>query len=165
MIESFLWASHSHWKRSFLASDERERQSVRLFRRSLLVHLLWVHVFDGVQVQQQPAVAGGGVGVILQPPSAAFRSVQEELSILKQLPRLAQTADAMHYYRKDSPFKLELARRVALEVFSVPAGEAPVERDFSIAAAVVGKSRRSLAPAQLERLLVFAKKNTRSLNW
>jgi hypothetical protein len=138
------------------ARNEQIRTHVH---RPELLNALFDGDGDGVQVQQQPAVAvagaGGGVGVILQPPSAAFRSVQEELSILKQLPRLAQTADAMHYYRKDSPFKLELARRVALEVFSVPAGEAPVERDFSIAAAVVGKSRRSLAPAQLERL-VFA---------
>lgn len=92
-----------------------------------------------------------------------FRAVADELIALRSLPRLAANADAMSYYSLDSPYKLLLARRVAMEVLSIPAGEAAVERDFSIAAAVIGKSRRSLAPTQLERL-VFSKRNARALN-
>lgn len=117
---------------------------------------------DGIQVQQQPA-AGGAQAQAPQRPSPSFRSVQDEMATLRYLPRLPHDADAMQYYTKESPYKLELARRVALEVLSVPAGEAPVERDFSVATAVIGKSRRSLAPTQLERI-VFSKRNARSLD-
>jgi hypothetical protein len=120
---------------------------------------------DDIQMQHADggAAAGGGARGQLRPPTPMFRTVADELIALRSLPRLAANADAMSYYSLDSPYKLLLARRVAMEVLSVPAGEAAVERDFSIAAAVIGKSRRSLAPTQLERL-VFAKRNTRALN-
>ena len=40
----------------------------------------------------------------------------------------------------------------------------PVERDFSVATHVLGKTRLSMAPARLEQL-VFTKRNAKSLNF
>ena len=103
----------------------------------------------------QSVTAGG--------PIPTFRSVDEEMAVLKQLPRLAGTADPMQLYRKESKHKLVLATEVAIDVLAAPAGEAPVERDFSVATHVLGKSRFRLKPASLEQL-VFSKRNSKSMN-
>ncbi len=46
--------------------------------------------------------------------------------------------DPMKIYG-DLTLSIQLARTVALDVFSVPAGEAPSERIFSIASRIIGK--------------------------
>jgi hypothetical protein len=57
-------------------------------------------------------------------PLADFRSVDAELKELFALPRLHETGNAMLVFHKNSPHKLVLAREVALDVLSAPAGEA-----------------------------------------
>ena len=71
-------------------------------------------------------------------------------------------ANAMVYYKLDAPQKLDLARRVARELLSLPAGEAAPERDFSVALRLLGLSRHSLTPEKLGEL-VFIKKNIAAL--
>jgi hypothetical protein len=109
---------------------------------------------------------GGGDGdeALVGGPTPNFRSVDDEMKVLAKLPKLHGTADAMQVFRKDSPFNLVLAREVALDVLAAPAGEAPVERDFSVATHVLGKSRLSMAPKRLEQI-VFAKRNAKALNF
>jgi hypothetical protein len=111
----------------------------------------------GIGVNNDELLAQGG-------PTPNFRSVDDEMQKLAKLPKLPTTGDAMQVYRKDSPFNLTLAREVALDVLAAPAGEAPVERDFSVATHVLGKSRLSMAPKRLEQL-VFSKRNSKALNF
>ena len=92
------------------------------------------------------------------PDLPTFRTVADEKAALRALPPLKMTDDPMLYYSPSSPHKLELARRVAVDVLAMPSGESPCERIFSIASRVLGQSRHKMSPAQLERL-VFIKKN------
>ena len=91
-------------------------------------------------------------------PPATFREVNDEIAVLLRLPKLKMNANAMVYYKLDAPQKLDLARRVARELLSLPAGEAAPERDFSVALRLLGLSRHSLTPEKLGEL-VFIKKN------
>ena len=93
------------------------------------------------------------------PPS--FRSVADEKAALRKLPKLQMTDDPTTAFAATAPHKLELARRVALDVLSMPSGEAPCERVFSIASRVLGESRYSVGPTKLEQL-VYDKKNCAS---
>lgn len=98
------------------------------------------------------------VAVVPLPESATFRTVAEEKQVILSLPRLEMKDDPMQYYTPSSPYKLELTRHVVLDVFAMPSSEAPCERVFSIASRVLGQSRNSISPIQLERL-TFLKKN------
>jgi hypothetical protein len=118
--------------------------------------LFGVRVGQG-QDQDNPQPGGGG-------PTRNFRSVEDEMRELAKLPALPATGDPMLVFRKDSPLNLVLAREVALDVLAAPAGEASVERDFSVATHVLGKARLSMAPKRLEQL-VFAKRNSKALNF
>jgi hypothetical protein len=86
------------------------------------------------------------------------------LKEILRLPRLTEAGDPMQVYNRHSPFNLVLARVVAIDVLAAPAGEAPVERDFSVATHVLGKSRQSMKPARLEQI-VFTKRNSMALNF
>ena len=57
---------------------------------------------------------------------------------------------------------LELARAVALDVLSVPAGEAPCERIFSIASRIIRTDRARMSHRHVTRL-TFIRKNKRAL--
>jgi hypothetical protein len=60
------------------------------------------------------------------------------------------------------PKSLRIARRVALELFSVPAGEAPSERIFSIAGRLLAPERSRLTPEHLMES-TFVLKNSSAL--
>ena len=91
------------------------------------------------------------------PPPKPFRSVDDEMRILLSIKTLPMNANAMSIY--DAGYNLDIARRVALDVLSVPSGEAACERIFSVASRILGKSRHSMSAAQLERV-TYLKKNT-----
>jgi hypothetical protein len=95
-------------------------------------------------------------------PPAHFRSVDDEILAIRGLPKLKMSANAMCYFKSDAPQKLDLARPVARELLSLPAGEAAPERDFSVALRLLGLSRHSIAPEKLGEL-VFIKKNKAAL--
>eukprot|EP00171_Calliarthron_tuberculosum_P003086 IDg3086t1 len=67
----------------------------------------------------------------------------------------------MRLYRGDC--KLKLGKSVALEVLSIPAGEAPSERIFSIASKVIKFDQARMGAEQV-CAVTFIKKNTRALN-
>lgn len=151
-------------------ADARQEQVQQHVHDEALLDAMYGGGADDVVVQRRVGAGAGAAAAAAAAvaaaaagrPSPTFRTVADEMIVIRNLPHLAQHDDAMKYYQRDSPWKLVLARRVALEVLSVPAGEAAVERDFSVATAVIGKSRRRLAPTQIERL-VFAKRNTSAL--
>lgn len=69
--------------------------------------------------------------------------------------------DPMILYRGDC--KLKLSKSVALDVLSIPAGEAPSERIFSIASRVIKFDRSSMGAEQVSTV-TFIKKNSRALH-
>lgn len=71
------------------------------------------------------------------------------------------TVDPMILYHGDC--KLRLAKSLALDILSIPAGEAPSERIFSIASRVIKFDRSRMAAEQVSTV-TFIKKNTRALD-
>eukprot|EP00171_Calliarthron_tuberculosum_P001259 IDg1259t1 len=98
--------------------------------------------------------------------SPPLRSVDEELAALfKALVHSGMAGewkrDPMDLFRTSSQ-DLSLSKSVALDVLSVPVGEAPSERVFSITSRVMKFDRHRLSPEQLS-YTVFVKKNTIAL--
>lgn len=95
-----------------------------------------------------------------------YNNVKDELSELhKAVTRFdvfeKWNVDPMLLYHEDC--KLKLAKSVALDVLSIPAGEAPSERIFSIASRVIKFDRSRMGAEQVSRV-AFIKKNKRALN-
>lgn len=92
-----------------------------------------------------------------------WQNVDKELESIGQLyvcGALEMTADPMQVYREHTNMKL--ACSVAADVLSVPSGEAPSERVFSITTHIVGKRRTRLSPEKASQL-TFVKKNYKVL--
>lgn len=95
-------------------------------------------------------------------PARTYRGVEDELRALVGLPKMQMAKDPMTIF-SDRNHNLQLARVVALDVLSVPAGEAPSERIFSIASRVIGFDRAKMS-AKYVALCTFVKKNRRALH-
>lgn len=70
-------------------------------------------------------------------------------------------SDPLDLYR-DSKKNLQLSRALALDILSIPTGEAPSERIFSVASRVINFDRANLAASRVAET-TFIKKNTRAL--
>lgn len=98
--------------------------------------------------------------------SQNMNTVQEELRILFKAVSDSKlvgnwSADPMDLYRRGK-WNLQLSREVALDVLSVPAGQAASERVFSIASRVIKFDRCRMSAEQV-CMTTFVKKNTKAL--
>lgn len=89
------------------------------------------------------------------------RVLFEKIVALNKNRDFSMLADPMSIFR-DPLANLQLARAVALDVLSVPAGEAPSERIFSIASRIIGTNRAKMSARSVTRN-TFIKKNRRAL--
>lgn len=94
------------------------------------------------------------------------QAVRDELAALFKAVKLSgMTGDwkrnPLDLYRENA-IALKLTYLVALDVFSVPAGESASERIFSIASRIHKFDRANLSPDQIERT-TFIKKNSRAI--
>lgn len=118
--------------------------------------------FDEIFAMAGAANAGVG-GMPINAPPRTYNTVGDELLALLTAIKQADMdmkMDPMSLYRNNR--HLQLARAVALDVLSVPAGEAPCERIFSIASRVIGTSRARMSHDHVTRT-TFIKKNKRAL--
>lgn len=118
-----------------------------------------------VMSSEDVLAAWGGVercSTVCVPPKD-WRSVSEEEKLFANV-----VAAATPLSFRDDPLQvfkdhqLKLVEAVALDVLSVPSGEAPSERIFSMSTRVIGKVRGSMSTKQVCDL-TFTKKNQRLL--
>jgi len=118
------------------------------------------HLRDmGVPLQEEPVRAAAPRELELRTVDEEFNAVAFKLATVA-LPRDHLKFNPMSVFA-DGAFPI--ARRVALDVLSVPGGEAPSERIFSIAGRVITPGRARLSAESLANA-TYVMKNRKALN-
>lgn len=84
---------------------------------------------------------------------AAANLISEEVEEYAQIKINKMIDDPLEWWR-DHKEKLPLHASVAREIFSIPAGSASVENNFSVAGLILSDRRKRLDPHKLESMLI-----------